>query len=196
MRNIILLFLTLFFFTGCMISSKKTYSYSNGLPGYTYKEYWNMEKNKYQEYFLNELYLTANILGIDDIQNNEGDGLFYLFFEGTSKENYKTLFITSGSYRVGNNQPITLNTDNLIYLFSESIFLNKNQKGVMYHTICDNTNFSYIPIKLDLNEREPVTLLITAKLINNNGDSIRKDIKYFFNPVSSYNCIEWIWDNW
>lgn len=190
---------TVFILSGCMVNPHRNYDYSTGLPGYTLKEYSDISKNdEYKNYFIEDLYLTANIHSTNyNYEKERRKEPYSLFFEGTCREKYKELQIKKCEYSTNLGRSGKLDTSKLVFYFSEGKTYDSNLKKevVLYYTYCDNTGH-YIPIEINKDKNEEITLFIEAILKKMDGTEICKKIAFVIKPSFSIEYLDWIWDNW
>lgn len=189
---------TVFMLSGCMVNPHKNYDYSTGLPSYTLKDYLNISKIEYKDYFIEDLYLTANIHSTNYYYEKERRKEPYsLFFEGTCKKKYKELQIKKCEYSTSLGKTGKLDTSEHIFYFAEGKSYDSNLKKdiTLYYTYSDNTG-RFIPIEINKDKNEEITLFIEAILKKMDGTEIYRNITFVIKPSFSTEYVDWIWDNW
>lgn len=192
-RNILFLLLSLQF-CSCVINPHKEYTYSTGLPQNTYRNYLKINKNKYEDFFIEDLYITVNIQNSDYDLNVIGKKQKYnLFFDGISKEKYEKLIINNCVLINNHMETRVLSNHDFVYQFKQSKINNPMQ---LWHTVSDNPDFSYIPIDIDYKKKETIQLKVNVSITKQNCETITKEIVYRIKPNYSFTLVEWIWSNW
>lgn len=188
----VLAFSLVFILEGCVVNEYTYYEYSTNLPSYTIPEYNRIDKSLYNDYFLNDLYLTVNITPTyyPSAKRRTGSPYRIWFYAVSKNKKYKIMKIDHCKCFSTIKGEYFFDWIPVDYYFDD---------GTKY----ENSIFYYAPKKLD---EHPIDLNIEAKenvqidfelaLIDTNNSEYRKHMSYILKPNVKTRYIETLVENW
>lgn len=170
--------LALMILSGCVIKIHTFYDYSTHLPGYTISEFDTIDRTKYEEYFLNDFYLTVNVTSSDYYPSEKRSGApYYLWFYGVSKNHrYEKMKIKNCNAISSKKGKVEFDWLPIEYDFEKE---SKVGTDVFYYSPQKHDSHE---IDLDIEENEILKMSFDLEIIDSNGESYKKSMCYEIKP--------------
>ena len=176
-------------FNGCHIFPHVYEGYSANIPGYTIKEIYEINKDDYETYFVDDVYVCAYMRSTDYYPNFIRAGEpYYLSFHALSKlKTYKKLVISSCI--ISSND----GCEQIIHTPIEFYFKKRIDPIDGSHAIIAKPSNGYeIETKLEKKntKQKKINVIIHAILTEEDDNVIEKDIRFEFEKKIRFGLID------